>query len=245
MDATVRYGNRDVPRARFLSWEEAREMARSGLIEFASHSYDLHHGVQANPQGNELAAGWARIYRPGSGYESLLGLLQVGEFSSIIGLIRRAQTVYGGLFTVSGVICAFRKRALQDAGWWSPETLTDDVDASWRVQLAGWRLAYEPKAICWILMPETLRGLWRQRLRWSVGGTQAVLDSTRALFSGKRWRLLPIWINYMVSILWAYAIIIGIAFWAIAAIGIPLPAWAPVFSPIPEARGVVRELRFG
>jgi len=35
-------------------------------------------------------------------------------------------------------------------------------------------------------MPETLRGLWRQRLRWSVGGTQAVLDSTRALFSGKR-----------------------------------------------------------
>jgi poly-beta-1,6-N-acetyl-D-glucosamine synthase len=50
-----------------------------------------------------------------------------------------------------------------------------------------------------------LRGLWRQRLRWSVGGTKAVLDSTRALFSGKRWRLLPIWINYLVSILWAYA----------------------------------------
>jgi biofilm PGA synthesis N-glycosyltransferase PgaC len=38
---------------------------------------------------------------------SVLGLLQVGEFSSIIGLIKRAQTVYGGLFTVSGVICGF------------------------------------------------------------------------------------------------------------------------------------------
>jgi biofilm PGA synthesis N-glycosyltransferase PgaC len=123
---------------------------------------------------------------------SLLGLLQVGEFSSIICLIKRAQTVYGGLFTVSGVICAFRKRALHEAGWWSPETLTDDVEVSWRIQLAGWRLVYEPKAICWILMPETLRGLWRQRLRWSVGGTQAVLASTRALFSGKRWRMLPI-----------------------------------------------------
>jgi cellulose synthase/poly-beta-1,6-N-acetylglucosamine synthase-like glycosyltransferase len=47
---------------------------------------------------------------------SLLGLLQVGEFSSIIGLIKRAQTVYGGLFTVSGVMCAFRKRALHEAG---------------------------------------------------------------------------------------------------------------------------------
>ena len=51
---------------------------------------------------------------------TLLGRLQVGEFSAIVGLIKRAQTVYGRLFTVSGVICAFRKRALQDAGWWSP-----------------------------------------------------------------------------------------------------------------------------
>ena len=70
MDATVRYGNRDRAAREFLSWEEAREMARSGLVEFASHSYDLHRGVRGNPQGNELAAGWARIYRPDRGYES-------------------------------------------------------------------------------------------------------------------------------------------------------------------------------
>ena len=103
-------------------------------------------------------------------HATLLGRLQVGEFSSIVGLIKRAQTVYGSLFTVSGVICAFRKRALQDAGWWSREAITDDVDVSWRLQLAGWRLAFEPKALCWILMPETFRGLWRQRLRWAEGG---------------------------------------------------------------------------
>jgi peptidoglycan/xylan/chitin deacetylase (PgdA/CDA1 family) len=34
----VRYGDEDVPRSRFLSWEQAREMAASGLVEFASHS---------------------------------------------------------------------------------------------------------------------------------------------------------------------------------------------------------------
>ena len=170
---------------------------------------------------------------------SLLGLLQVGEFSSIIGLIKRAETVYGGLFTVSGVMCAFRKRALHEAGWWSPETVTDDVEVSWRLQLAGWRLVYEPKAICWILMPETLKGLWRQRLRWSVGGTETILDSTPAILSGKRWRLLPIWINYVVSIVWAYGVVIGTAFWAIAMVGIPLPDAAPIFSPIPGAWGIV------
>lgn len=170
---------------------------------------------------------------------SLLGRLQVGEFSSIIGLIKRAETVYGTLFTVSGVMCAFRKRALHEAGWWNPRTVTDDVDLSWRLQLAEWRIAYEPKALCWILMPETLRGLWKQRLRWSVGGTQTVLQSTRALFLGGHWRLLPIWLNYVVSIFWANVVIVGTVFWAISMTGLPLPDWAPVFQPIPESWGIV------
>jgi poly-beta-1,6-N-acetyl-D-glucosamine N-deacetylase len=48
-DGTVRYGDKTVPRSTFISWTEAREMQASGLVEFASHSYDLHRGVQANP----------------------------------------------------------------------------------------------------------------------------------------------------------------------------------------------------
>jgi biofilm PGA synthesis lipoprotein PgaB len=55
-DGTVLYGDRVVPRSRFLSWSEAREMQASGLVEFASHSYDLHRGVLANPQGNLIPA---------------------------------------------------------------------------------------------------------------------------------------------------------------------------------------------
>ena len=43
-----------------------------------------------------------------------------------------------------------RKAALADAGWWSPAALTDDVEVTWRMQLAGWRVAFEPKALCWI-----------------------------------------------------------------------------------------------
>ena len=148
---------------------------------------------------------------------TLLGRLQVGEFSGIVGLIKRAQTVYGTLFTVSGVICAFRKRALHDAGWWSPAALTDDVDVTWRIQVAGWSIAYEPKALCWILMPETLRGLWRQRLRWAEGGAQTILAMTRPMIRQRAWRLVPIWINYVVSIVWAYAMLAGFAAWAVAA----------------------------
>ena len=50
---------------------------------------------------------------------TLIGRIQVGEFSSIIGLIKRTQRVYGRLFTISGVVAAFRKQALTDVGYWS------------------------------------------------------------------------------------------------------------------------------
>lgn len=66
----VSYGTEQVPRERFITWDEAREMASSGLVELASHSYDLHRGVLGNPQGNEMAAANTRIFTPGRGYES-------------------------------------------------------------------------------------------------------------------------------------------------------------------------------
>lgn len=43
---------------------------------------------------------------------TLVGKIQVGEYSSIIGLIKRTQRIYGNVFTVSGVIAAFRRSAL-------------------------------------------------------------------------------------------------------------------------------------
>ena len=47
---------------------------------------------------------------------TLLGRIQVGEFSSIVGMIKRAQRTFGRLFTVSGVITAFRKSAVHEVG---------------------------------------------------------------------------------------------------------------------------------
>jgi poly-beta-1,6-N-acetyl-D-glucosamine N-deacetylase len=56
-------------RERYVSWDEAREMQRSGLVEFASHTYDLHHGMLGNPQGSELPTAAFRKYDPILGYE--------------------------------------------------------------------------------------------------------------------------------------------------------------------------------
>ncbi|HYX03829.1 MAG TPA: poly-beta-1,6-N-acetyl-D-glucosamine synthase [Reyranella sp.] len=175
---------------------------------------------------------------------TLLGRLQVGEFSSIIGLIRRAQSVYGRLFTVSGVICAFRKRALQEAGWWSPRTITDDIDVTWRLQVAGWRVTYEPRAIVWILMPETLKGLWKQRLRWAEGGVQMMVDFFRPMLRGARPSLLPPYINYLLSMLWAYIMAFSLVIGLLWTVGLAPPKMLPGFQLIPEWWGLTLALTY-
>jgi biofilm PGA synthesis lipoprotein PgaB len=60
-----------LPQEALLNWEQLKEMSRSGLVEVASHSYDLHHGILGNPQGNPQPAGVTRLYDPASKtYES-------------------------------------------------------------------------------------------------------------------------------------------------------------------------------
>ena len=99
---------------------------------------------------------------------TLLGKIQVGEFSSVVGVLKRAQRIYGRVFTVSGVVSAFRKSAVHQVGYWGLDVLTEDIDISWRLQLNHWAIRYEPNALCRILMPEKLKGLFQQRLRYLI-----------------------------------------------------------------------------
>lgn len=60
----VDFDGKSVPRSKLLSWDELREMHQSGLVAVGSHSFDLHHGVQGNPQGNLQPAATTRRYLP-------------------------------------------------------------------------------------------------------------------------------------------------------------------------------------
>jgi biofilm PGA synthesis N-glycosyltransferase PgaC len=164
---------------------------------------------------------------------TLLGRVQVGEFAAIIGLIKRAQATLGGLFTLSGVIAAFRRSALQDVGLWSTDMLTEDIAVTWSLQRAGWRVTYEPHALVWILMPETLTGLWRQRLRWAEGGVQVLLAHGDLLLQPRRWRLWPFLLEPLLSLVWAQAVVLLVAGWLVGhlAFGASPRDWAGPLLP--------------
>ncbi|MFO1377435.1 MAG: poly-beta-1,6-N-acetyl-D-glucosamine synthase [Steroidobacteraceae bacterium] len=162
---------------------------------------------------------------------TLLGRVQVGEFSSIVGMIKRAQRSFGALYTVSGVITAFRRSAVHQVGYWSPDVLTEDIDITWKLQRAGWDVLFEPRALVWILMPETLRGLWKQRLRWATGGAQVLRRNAGVILHPTQNHLWPLLFEALLSLLWAYALLVMVVLWLG---GLLLPhGWLPlVRSPL-------------
>ena len=136
---------------------------------------------------------------------SLLAKIQVCEFASIIGLIKRTQRLLGKVMTVSGVVVAYRKSALMDCGLWDRDTITEDIGVTWKLQKRFWAVRYEPKALCWMLVPETIKGYWNQRVRWAQGGVEAIIKHRDILLSWKQRRLIPIYLEQLASIIWALA----------------------------------------
>jgi cellulose synthase/poly-beta-1,6-N-acetylglucosamine synthase-like glycosyltransferase len=79
----------------------------------------------------------------------------------------------GGRFmNFNGTAGMWRRDALVDAGGWSSDTLTEDLDVSYRAQMRGWRFVFRPAVGVPSELPDTVRALEVQQKRWSQGGVQ-------------------------------------------------------------------------
>jgi poly-beta-1,6-N-acetyl-D-glucosamine synthase len=149
---------------------------------------------------------------------SLLAKIQTGEFATIIGLIKRTQRLLGKVLTVSGVVAAFRKTALHSVGYWDTDMITEDIDITWKLENHFWDVRYEPRATCWIYVPETLKGLWRQRMRWSQGGVEVLKKHRGIWLHWRQRRLWPVYLENLISITWSYCFWSMVVLWLITAV---------------------------
>jgi len=139
---------------------------------------------------------------------NLLTELQVVEYASQISLMRRAQVVWGRILTMSGVISAFRRSTLGEVGVFDPSMSTEDIELSWRVQVNAYDIAYEPRAVIGMNVPETLATLRRQRLRWARG-LMEVLTLYLGVF--RRWgdrRQWPVFGEAILSLVWWHVLLL-------------------------------------
>jgi poly-beta-1,6 N-acetyl-D-glucosamine synthase len=96
-------------------------------------------------------------------------------------LDRRAHSLLNSIPVVPGAIGAWRREAVVAAGGYLSDTLAEDMDLTWRLRRAGWRIANESEALGYTEVPETLWALLRQRFRWTYGTLQCLWKHRDAL----------------------------------------------------------------
>ncbi len=101
---------------------------------------------------------------------------------------RKAFSGLNAITVVPGAIGAFRKKAIEDAGGLTTDTLAEDCDLTIRILRSGYTVKNENNAIAMTEAPETLKMFLKQRFRWSFGIMQTFWKNRDALFNWNyRW----------------------------------------------------------
>jgi cellulose synthase/poly-beta-1,6-N-acetylglucosamine synthase-like glycosyltransferase len=95
----------------------------------------------------------------------------------------RARSAAGWLFNFSGTGGIWRKRAIQTSGGWQHDTLTEDLDLSYRAQLQGWRFIYREDVVTPAELPEDISAFRAQQYRWAKGTVQTARKLLRRVLS--------------------------------------------------------------
>lgn len=131
---------------------------------------------------------------------------QTVEFSSIVGVIKRSQQgTLNTMYAFSGANTMYRKTALLDGGLFRQDRATEDISIAWDEQLLGWEPVFAPDIMFYMMVPDTLRMLYRQRKRWAKGGTEVWLTNFPkiVLHPIKHFNQLVMFIDQTLSIIWS------------------------------------------
>ena len=80
-----------------------------------------------------------------------------------------ARSRRGTFFNFNGTAGVWRRKAIEQAGGWQHDTLTEDTDLSYRAQLVGWKFLYLPHIECPSELPVDMNGFKAQQARWAKG----------------------------------------------------------------------------
>ncbi|MGA3405048.1 MAG: glycosyltransferase [Candidatus Bathyarchaeia archaeon] len=134
---------------------------------------------------------------------------------------QRARYVGNLLAHFSGTCGVFRRKAIEDAGGWSADTLAEDLDLSIRLHLKGWKYIYVPTVVCPGEIPPSFDNLRHQQYRWAKGYSEclrkhggAILRSAQLNFFQKMEAILHL-STYFICPLTIIAIVVGLLYYSV------------------------------
>jgi peptidoglycan-N-acetylglucosamine deacetylase len=120
---------------------------------------------------------------------------QALEYITSQNMEKRAFDLLNCITVVPGALGAWRKKAIDEAGGITADTVAEDADLTISIRRMGWRVSYDEEAIAWTEAPETPAALIRQRFRWTFGTLQSFWKHSSTLFRPKHgtlgWIALP------------------------------------------------------
>ncbi|MFZ5571717.1 MAG: glycosyltransferase [Thermodesulfobacteriota bacterium] len=111
---------------------------------------------------------WGHLNREYSLLTRLQAVLLDGHF--VIEHFARHRS--GRFFNFNGTAGVWRREAIEEAGGWQHDTLTEDLDLSYRAQLRGWRFVYLPEVVAPAELPAEINAFKNQQHRWAKGSIQ-------------------------------------------------------------------------
>jgi peptidoglycan/xylan/chitin deacetylase (PgdA/CDA1 family)/spore germination protein YaaH/glycosyltransferase involved in cell wall biosynthesis len=163
-------------------------------------------------------AGNVRVGNP----DKLLTRWQSIEYITSQNIDRAAYGQMNAITVVPGAIGAWRKSALAEVGGYGADTLAEDMDLTWRLRRAGWKLATETEARAYTEAPDTWSAFFKQRFRWSYGTLQCLWKHRGAMgrYGWFGWFALPtLWLFQVVFNVLAPLIDLQVAWAAVTFLG--------------------------
>jgi cellulose synthase/poly-beta-1,6-N-acetylglucosamine synthase-like glycosyltransferase len=111
---------------------------------------------------------WTYVNRCYSALTEVQTILLDGHFV----IEQGARSRSNAFFTFNGTAGVWRRGAIEDAGGWQADTLTEDADLSYRAQLKGWKFLYLPNVECPSELPADMNAFKVQQTRWAKGLVQ-------------------------------------------------------------------------
>ncbi len=88
---------------------------------------------------------------------------------------QEARHILNVFLNFNGTAGVWRRTCIDDAGGWQGDTLTEDLDLSYRAQFQGWQIVYRGDVIVFAELPVQLNAFKRQQFRWAKGSIQTAL----------------------------------------------------------------------
>ncbi len=143
---------------------------------------DLVGHFTSDPKVGMVQARWGHMNRDVSILTRVQALMLDGHHL----VENRARAAAGWLFNFSGTGGMWRKEAIDTSGGWQHDTLTEDLDLSYRAQMAGWKFVYRETHVSPAELPEDVSAFRAQQFRWAKGTVQTARKLFKQiLFGGK------------------------------------------------------------